>query len=117
MEGLSDSVGPSATDPDHASASVLDRYCFILNFGHATGASLQSHNVHLQRRLIRIGLGLALLADSRKMLGGVFGYVMLAHTGDRGAVRHSCFSILRIVARLGSQCSSERDQNWSFGTN
>jgi hypothetical protein len=24
---------------------MLDRYCFILNFGHATGASLHSHNV------------------------------------------------------------------------
>jgi hypothetical protein len=43
--------------------------------------------------------------------------VMPAHAGDRGAVRHSCFSILRIVARPGSQCSSERDQNWSLGTN
>src|SRR6516225_2709022 len=27
------------------SAPVLDRYCFTLNFGHATGASLHSHNV------------------------------------------------------------------------
>ena len=43
--------------------------------------------------------------------------VMLPHAGDRGAVGHSCFSILRIVLRLGSQCSSERDQNWSLGTN
>jgi hypothetical protein len=54
---------------------------------------------------------------SRIRVGGVFRYVMPAHAGDRGAVRHSCFSILRIVARLGSQCSSERDQNWSLGTN
>ena len=27
------------------SAPVVDRYCFTLNFGHATGASLHSHNV------------------------------------------------------------------------
>jgi len=28
-----------------ASAPVLDCYCFTLNFRHATGASLYSHNV------------------------------------------------------------------------
>jgi hypothetical protein len=54
---------------------------------------------------------------SRTRVSGVFRYVIPAHGGDRGAVLHSCFSILRIVARLGSQCSSERDQNWSLGTN
>ena len=56
------------------------------------------------------GTELALWSAVKKTPGGVFGYVMLPHAGDRGAVRHFCFSILRIVARLGSQCSSERDQ-------
>ena len=70
-------------------------------------ASANSEASHLHRRGIGIARGPA----------SAFGHVMPAHAGDRGAVRHSCFSILRIVARLGSQCSSERDQNWSFGTN
>ena len=37
---------------------------------------------------------------AKKTSGGVFAYVMLIHAGGRGAVRNSCFSILRIVARL-----------------
>src|SRR5215510_7194369 len=41
--------------PDQLTASVpvLDRYCFTLNFGHATGASLHSHNVPIPALSIR----------------------------------------------------------------
>src|SRR5262249_28500267 len=39
----------NGSHPDQltASAPMLDGYCFTLNFGHATGASLHSHNVPL----------------------------------------------------------------------
>src|SRR5215475_14089299 len=43
------STSATGSHPDQltASAPMLDGYCFTLNFGHATGASLHSHNVPL----------------------------------------------------------------------